>query len=158
MKALYTKGVSFIEIVIVIAVIGILVAIVVPSLTLFRNEQALRNTTADIVSLLNEARTNTISSINSSQYGVYFESGRAVLFVGSTFTEPNATNKEVEFSNAVTIPSSGGISLSGSGSSIVFSRISGDTSNYGTIIVQLVSDTSRSKTITIGKTGRVSTN
>ena len=155
MKNLYNRGISVIEILIVIAVIGILVAIVVPNLTRFRNEQSLKNISADIVSLLNEARNNTISSVNSSQYGVYFESGRAVLFVGSTFTEPNSTNKELSFSSAVTIQSSGGISLNGGGSTVVFSRISGDTSNYGTITIQLVSDSSRQKIITIGKTGLV---
>lgn len=155
MKNFYSRGISVIEILIVIAVIGILVAIVVPNLTRFRNEQALKNTSADIISLLNEARSNTISSVNSSQYGVYFESGRAVLFVGSTFTEPNSTNKELSFSSAVTIQSSGGISLNGGGSTVVFSRISGDTSNYGTITIQLVSDSSRQKIITIGQTGLV---
>ncbi len=154
----YTKGISALEIIIVISVIGILSAIILPNLSKFRDEQALATTTADIVSLLNEARVSTLSSINSSQYGVHFESSRAVLFAGTSFTEPNATNKEISFSSVVTIPTSGGISIAGGGSNIVFHRLTGGPTAYGTITIQLKSNSSRQKTITIGKTGLVSVN
>lgn len=158
MKLTHNKGISMIEILIVIAIMVVIIAIVVLSLSRFRAEQSLQGTTADIVSLLNEARTNTISSKNSTTYGVYFETNRAVLFAGSSFSEPNSNNKQLDLDSTVNIPSSGGISLNGGSSSVVFTRISGDTANYGTIILRLTSDATRQKTITINKTGVVSSN
>lgn len=158
MKILPNKGISVLELLMVFAILAIVVSFIILNLTKFRNEQALQNTTSDIISLINEARTKTISSVNSTTYGVHFETSRAVLFVGSSFTEPNSNNKQVDINSAVSIPASGGISLNGGGSDVVFTRISGDTTNYGTIIVRLVSDATRQKTITINKTGIVSSN
>lgn len=152
------KGISILEVMIVIVITMLIITIVVLNLSKFRAEQSLQGTTADLVSLLNEARTNTITSKNSTTYGVHFETNRAVLFVGSSFTEPNSTNKQLDIDSTVNIPSSGGISLNGGGANVVFTRISGDTTNYGTIIVRLTSDATRQKTITINKTGVVSSN
>lgn len=158
MKIIENKGISILELLMVLAILAIIVSFIILNLTKFRNEQALQNTTSDIISLVNEARTKTISSIDSTTYGVHFETSRAVLFAGSSFTEPNSSNKQIDINSAVSIPSSGGINLNGGGSDVVFTRISGDTTNYGTIIVRLVSDATRQKTITINKTGIVSSN
>ncbi len=152
------KGFTLIQLIIVIAILTILVAVMIPSLTKFRNAQALKNTTDDIVSLLNNARLNTISSLNSNYYSVHFESARAVSFTGGTFAEPNSSNKVITFNTAVTIPASGGINLNGGGSNVSFTRLTGDTTQYGTIVVQLKSDSTQKKTITINKTGAVSSN
>ena len=70
------NGITIIEILIAIAVISIISSIVVLNLSKFRNEQALKNTTIDIVSLLNKAKQNTLSSINSNSYGVHFETDK----------------------------------------------------------------------------------
>ena len=147
-----------IELLIVVTIIVILSSLVGLNLSKFRREQSLQNTTSDIISLLNEARNNTIASKNSTFYSVHFESGRAVLFTGGTFSEPNSTNKEITLDSSVTIPTSGGISLNGGGANVIFTRISGETQNYGTIIVRLTADATRQKTITINKTGIVSSN
>ncbi len=158
MKILKNKGMSVLELLMAIAILAIVVSFIILNLSKFRSEQALQNTTSDIISLVNEARTKTISSVNSTTYGVHFEASRAVLFAGSSFTEPNSNNKQVDINSAVSIPVSGGINLNGGGSDVIFTRISGDTTNYGTIIVRLVSDATRQKTITINKTGIVSSN
>lgn len=158
MKILKNQGISLLEILFVISIIIVITVMIVLNLSKFRSEQALQNTTSDIISLLNEARTNTISSKNATYYSVHFESARAVLFTGGTFTEPVSTNKQIDIDSSVTIPASVGISLNGGGSDVIFTRISGDTQDYGTIIVRLTSDATRQKTITINKTGIVSSN
>ncbi len=152
------KGFTVVELLLVLTFIIVIASIIVFNLARFRGEQALQNTVSDIISLLNEARTNTTSSKNSTTYGVHFESSRAVLFAGATFTEPNVNNKQIDIDSSVTIPSSGGISLMGGGGDVIFTRIFGDTPNYGTIIVRMVSDQTRQKTITINQTGIVSSN
>lgn len=155
------KGFSIIEMMIVIVIVSIISAIVLVSLASFRNEQALKNTTVDIVSLLNKARQNTLSSLNSTNYSVHFESDKAVLFSGNTYSSGDSGNEVINFSSVVTIPASGGINISGGGSNINFDRLTGSVSNGtidSTIVVQLVSDSSKNNTITISKIGIVSSN
>ncbi len=152
------KGVTVLEILVVITIIAIITAVVLPSLSKFRKEQTLNNSTSDIISLLNKARNDTISSLNSTSYGVHFETSRAVYFVGSVFDTNASTNSVVLIDGSASIPASGGISLNGGGSDVLFTRLTGQTTNYGTIIIRLTSDATRQKTITISKTGAISSN
>jgi prepilin-type N-terminal cleavage/methylation domain-containing protein len=154
----YSKGFSLIELLIVIAIISVLSAVMIPTLASFRGQQALKNTTEDLVSLLNTARSDTQGSLNSTNYSVYIDSSSATYFVGSVYISNAPTNKKILYNSAVTIPISGGVNLNGGGNIVSFSRLSGDTINYGTIVIQLSSDANRSKTITINKTGTVSSN
>jgi prepilin-type N-terminal cleavage/methylation domain-containing protein len=151
------RGITLIEIIIVISIIGIISAITVPNLSNFHRQQELKNTTEDIFSLLNEARNNTISSKNSTTYGVHFLSDKAILFTGTTYND-STENKQIDFDSAVRIPDVGGINLNGGGDDVVFARITGDTENYGTIIIQLVSDITVQKTININKIGIIGVN
>lgn len=136
---------------------GIILAVVVPSFSSFRNRQVVRNTAEEVVALLNEARTTTLLSKSSTYYSVHIESSRAVLFTGGTFDTNAASNKVFTFDTLVTAPSAS-VSLNGGGSDVKFDRLTGDTSNYGTIQVNLVSDSTMKKIITINKLGVVSAN
>ncbi|MFA6999646.1 MAG: prepilin-type N-terminal cleavage/methylation domain-containing protein [Candidatus Paceibacterota bacterium] len=155
------KGMTIIEIIIIIAIIAVISSIVLWNLSSFRNEQALKNTTSDVISILNEARENTISSLNSTNYSVHFEADRAVLFIGATYSASLPTNEVTIFSPNVIIPATGGINISGGGSDITFKRLTGEVINGtidSSIVIQLVSDATKQKTITINKTGVISSN
>ncbi len=156
MKKKINRGISLLEIIIAIGIIAIIMAIVIPNFSQFNKQQALQVTKEDIISLLNEARNSTISSKNSTNYGVHFQSDRAILFAGSTFVDMPG-NKQINFDSAVTIPSTGGINLGG-GDNVIFQRITGDTLNNGTIVLQLVSDATRQKVISISSLGVISAN
>lgn len=153
----FNKGITLVEIMVIIAILLIITAMVVPNLNEFKRQRALKNTLEDVVSLLSEARNNTISSKNSRKYGVYFEENRATLFV-NTYTIDASTNKQILFDNSVHIPSSGGLNLNGGTSSVIFDKITGDTSGYGTIKIQLLNDSNIYKIINISKIGVISTN
>ena len=157
MKRIKNKGISLIEILIVVGIISIISTIAVLNLSNFHNQQVLRNTTEDVVSLLNEARNSTISSKNSNTYGIHFQTDRAILFTGASFTN-SPSNKQINLDSAVIIPSSGGINLNGGGNDIVFDRITGETTKYGTITIRLVSNTTSQKVITISKVGVIGSN
>lgn len=157
MKKQNKKGITMLEILIVIAIITIISTIVVLNLSSFRNERAVRNTTEDVISLLNEARNNTISSLNSLNYAVHFDEDKATLFSGVTFDENNSDNKILDFEQSVAIPN-GGISLNGGGDDVIFEKITGNTDNYGTITIQVGSDASLSQVININKLGVISKN
>lgn len=150
------KGFTLIEILIVIAILGIISSIVLLNLSQFRNEQLLKNTTLDVVSLLSKARQDTLSSVNSTNYGVHFDSNQAVLFTGSVYSSNNVTNEPVVFSSKVNISIPSGLNIGG-GSDVIFERLTGETIG-GTIKLQLTSDATRQKIITVGKTGSVSSN
>lgn len=151
------KGISLIEILIVVSIIVIISAIVIPNFSKFHNQQVLQNTTEDVISLLNEARNSTISSKNSNTYGVHFQIDKVILFTGASFTS-DPSNKQVDLDSSVTIPVAGGINLNGGGSDIVFARITGDTIEYGTIIIQLTRDVAQQKVITVSKIGVIGSN
>ena len=155
---LKNKGFNLFELILAMSILVLTIAIIVPSLSTFRNTQSLKNTTDDIVSLLNQARMQTLSSQNSTYYSVHFEGTRAVLFTGGTFSNSNSTNKVITFDLATKIPASGGINLNGSGVDVNFTRLTGDTNQYGTIVVQLTSNATKQKTITINKLGIASVN
>lgn len=154
MNKYFNRGISFIEIMVVISILGIIITIVTPSLSSFRNQQTLNNTTDDIVSVLNLARNQTLSSQNSNYYSVHFTSGSATLFTGGTYSSGNSTNYVVSFSDLVNTETI----LSDRGSDVSFTRLTGEATNYGNIVVQLVSNSANQKTITINKIGTISVN
>ena len=149
------RGISLIWIVVTIAIIGILVKIVVSPLSSGKKIQILKTTTETSIALLNQARTRTLASDDASVYGVHIETGRIVLFKGSTFTEPSVYNNVITMPPEVAIAS---ISLQGGGSDVVFKRLTGDTDYYGSFEIQVVGNTSTKRTVTIKKTGVVSSN
>ena len=146
------KGITVVELIIVLAVAGIISLVAFSPLVRFRDNQVLVATTEQIVSLIYTARTNTSASKDAAQYGVHFESDRVVLFKGATFTEPNSNNKELALPPSIGIST---ISLNGGGADIVFDRLVGTTAQFGTIVLTLKSNASSTRTIAIGQTGTV---
>lgn len=147
------NGRSVLEIIVIVAIMGVVVAAVIPGLSNFRNRQLINNTTTELIAILSDARGKTLSGYNDTNYSVRFESTRAVFFTGGTFTEPNASNVVSTLDTRITLPT---ISLNGGGNNVTFTRLTGETTNYGTIVVRLVADSNIQKTITISKTGIVS--
>jgi Tfp pilus assembly protein FimT len=153
----YTRGITLLEVVIGISIMVLIFVMVVPQLSRFRSEQALKNTTEDIVSMLNYARSQTLSSRNSTYYSVHLDTDRIVLFTGGTYSANDANNKIVIFDKSIYLPPQN-IVLNGNVTEIKFDRLTGDTSQYGTIRPELISDNTRFKLITVNKTGIISAN
>jgi prepilin-type N-terminal cleavage/methylation domain-containing protein len=149
MKSSYNKGLTVIEVIVVVAIVAILVAVTLPQFSKMRENQAIKNAVADTVSVLNKARSYTLASVESSEYGVHFQSDKVIIFKGTTYSTGIET---VDIITPATIST---ISLSGGGSDVYFSRLSGAPSKTGTITI---SSTNFSKVITISATGGVSFN
>ena len=68
------------------------------------------------------------------------------------FTLPKDENQEIVFGNSIEISN---IVLSGSLSDVLFKRLSGETDNYGSIIISEKGNPLSLKTITIQQSGTV---
>lgn len=146
------RGFSIAEIIVVVAVVCILAVIVVVPLSSFRENQQLANTVEETVSAINLARSKTLSSENFSQYGVHFETAKTVIFKGTVYSESDPANIIFDIPSLVEISS---ISLYGGDPNLVFERITGKTSDYGTVVLRIKNNPSRTKTIEIKSTGAV---
>lgn len=155
MKNFYKKGISMIEVIIVIVVIGIMVAIAVPQFSKMKNAQILKSTSQEVFALVNRAHSQTLDSLDSSEYGVHFQTDKAVLFKGISYSSSDLNNEEVEISLPATISS---ISPSGN-ANVYFSRLTGmpNPSGTTTITVSIPTDNA-TKIITISNTGAISLN
>lgn len=148
------SGITLVEVMVIIFLVVIVSTIVFTNLSSFKKEQVLRNTASDIVTFLNKAKQNTLSSINSSSYGVHFENSRMILFSGNTYSSSDPNNEIVNFNSLVSIPTIGGLNIGG-GSDVVFERLTGDTLG-GTIKLQRNDNNTKYKIINISKTGLIS--
>lgn len=151
-KKIKTKGISVIEMLIVVAVIGILLAVVLPQFSGVKNAQVLNSAAQDVVSTLNKARSQTLASLDSSEYGVHFQSDKIVLFKGTSYSSSNSNNENVNMISPATISN---INLTGGASNIYFSRLTGSPSASGTVTISVGAKT---KAITVFSTGIVSLN
>jgi prepilin-type N-terminal cleavage/methylation domain-containing protein len=148
-KSKYSKGFTFVEIVLVLAILAILISLIIPSFGKVGGSEALDTATMSVIAVLNEAKSQAISSKNASNYGVRIFYNKLVSFENSYGT----LNKEITISNLVTISTSTGI-----GTDVIFSNVSGNTSASGTVTVTVLSDTSKKSTITIYSTGVIEKN
>jgi len=152
MKSLENKGFTVIEILIVIAILAVLIAVIWPKFSDLRAHQVLKAATEDVMSALNKARSQTLASLESSEYGVHFESDSVTIFKGNSYTVGAPENQEIEITSPASISD---ITLTGGTSNVFFARLSAAPSASGTITV---TNGINSKTISISATGAVSSN
>lgn len=152
MTYFYKKGMTVVELLVVITVLGIIFSITIPQFSKMRENQVLKSGVQDTLSSVNKARSQTLASLDSSEYGVHFQADKVIIFKGTDFSTRdtvkdetiNITTPAVIFSGTLTLPAD-----------IYFNRLSGSPSASGTIII---STNSYSKTITISATGATSVN
>lgn len=152
-RTTFQKGFTLIEVLAVLAIMLILAGITFTTFKSFNSSQAVDKDVEVILSVLNEARSRTLSSENDTQYGVHIASTSIVLYTGATYASGSASNK--------TIPLSGHSALTlslGGASDVLFERLTGESSATGTIVLTAVSNSSLVKTIRLYGTGLAETN
>jgi len=143
------KGFTLLEILISIAVISIVSVLVVSGFSSFRESAQLNEAQSQILGIFRDARNRTLSSEKNTQYGVHFETSRVVLFSGSSYNSDLPSNEPYLFPFLTRISS---ISLGGP-VDIVFARLTGATSASGTVTIESISNTAKTKIITILSSG-----
>ncbi|MCC2630348.1 MAG: seg [Candidatus Paceibacter sp.] len=148
---MHKRGFTLVEILITIGIMLVMVGIIFASFNQFRASQGLEKDTETIVEILQQARAQTLSSKNATAYGVHFASTTVTMFTGSSYSVSDPNNQVFSLISIDTIFS---LSLTGGGTDVVFQRLTGETSQSGTITLTS-QGTTRTRTITIYKTGLV---
>ena len=148
------KGFTVIELVISLAIMGALLAVILPSFISFRRSSALNTEAEDLVTVINRARLLSVSSKNDQQFGVHFSTDRVTLYQGPTYSATDPAN-EIHILNSLVALS--GTTINGGGSEVLFQKVTGATTQNATTTL-LVTGTSASTTILILPTGVVTVN
>jgi prepilin-type N-terminal cleavage/methylation domain-containing protein len=140
------KGFTFIEVLIVIALLGLLVGLSIPFYQSFQVSNQLDTTAFEIVQTLRLAQAKAMAGENEENFGVHFESQKFVLFEGDVYQNADPANEVTEIPKTLSVATS-------FGQNIIFSRIKGETSPGGTVTVR--SDINESKAIQINVKGNI---
>lgn len=144
------NGFTVVEVLIAIAIIGVLSALITPYFNSFLARNELKNESLKIVDMLRRARGQAMSGQEDSLWGVHFETSKYVLFRGGVYNASDNFNEEINLPVVLTISV---IALNGGGSDSVFSKIRGETSQFGTTTIQ--NDIGESKDIVINSVGNI---
>jgi len=143
-------GVTLLEILVTLGILFVLATIGVGAVSNFRKHSLLDEARARVLAESNFARSQTLGSEENSAWGVHFEASRIVRFKGEVFLSADPSNREVLLPSGTKISS---ISLLGGSSDVVFERLTGRVANFGTITIELTSDSSQQVVITVHASG-----
>lgn len=149
----YRRGVTLVEILVAISIIGLISSLVLVSFSDFRARKTLDASVEGMLAAFSQAHLDTISSKNNNQYGVHIATGEVVYFIGPTYATGTATNIVFTLHPAIEILN---ISLNGGGSDVLYKRLSGSTDQYGTFQLRPKGRINTTTTITVNKTGATS--
>jgi prepilin-type N-terminal cleavage/methylation domain-containing protein len=143
------SGFTFIEISIVLGILGLLAVFITSSFSGLGSRQTLDKATISVISILNEARSTAISSKSASSWGVRVYANKLTSFEGSY----GVNNKDYILPSLLSISTSTGI-----GTDIIFNNVSGNTTASGTIMITVLSDIDKNSIIRIFSTGAIEKN
>lgn len=147
------RGISGIELLVVAAILGLIMAVVLPEFGKSRERATLDSAIGDILSAITKARSQTLASVDSSSYGVHFAADEVIIFKGASFSPSDPDNDAISLTEPAAISNVTLNGVSGSSGNFYFSRLSGNPSKWGAVTV---SSPSYSKIITITATGSAS--
>lgn len=141
------RGVSLVELLVAIGIISILFTVGWLALPRWRTESELDLWASEAKVSLYQAQSQTVNGIPS---GVYFETGRFVLFQGDAFVEGNPKNQENQLPASLNI-----ISISLPDSTVTFEKVTGYVKNFSDPANLTLQDqnTGRMRIISINEVG-----
>ena len=149
----YTRGISLLETIITVAILATILAVVIPQFGKTRETQVLNSAVGDILSSINKARTQTLASVDSSSFGVRFETNEIIIFKGTSFSQNDPDNQEIPILSPASISNVNLNGVSGGTGDFYFRRLSGIPSKSGAVTL---ASPNFSKIITITATGAAS--
>jgi len=126
-----------------VVIIGIVITMVMLTFPKLNQNQKLDKEALNVASILEEARSLSLSSQGGKQYGVRIQGSQVILLPDYATTMLNSL---VGIRN---------INLTSGTSTIWFKRLSGNTDQNGSFEVYLISSSSSYKTIRVSKVGNI---
>jgi len=146
------SGFTLIELLVTIGILVLVIGMIMPNFNFFQNQSALDATTQEIISALRLAKNKTLASENRTSFGLYFTNNQYTVFEGAAYDPASLTNDSRVINPSLTISN---INI-GEESAVVFDRLNGNTTNYGTIKIEQANDSTKNKTIFIDSSGLIS--
>jgi len=122
------SGFTLIEVLIVVAVMGILSVIMINGYVSFQKSNELSENSKIVISFMRETQKNSISQKLGKKWGIKIE-GNDTLTI---FEDPWETSVSKKSYNLPPSLQFDNFSINGGGSFIIFNKITGETDNYGT--------------------------
>lgn len=144
-------GLTLIELIVVLAITAALAAVTISSFAPLNRRTNLNGNAQNIISILNSAKSKTISSEGASQWGAHFESDKYALFKGTTYSASDPNTKIYTLPSSLEIST---ITLNGGVSNALFDRITGKTANYGQITIREINTPTNLINIDIENSGQ----
>lgn len=145
------RGYTLLELLIVIAIIVIVAILISGAFSSFRTNNSLVEADSNIIGFLNEARSNTLGSLNNNTWGVHFEQTKIVLFSGAVYNAADSANTPYPLPFDLQISA---INLGGP-TEVVFARLTGDASISGTVTISSRRNAAQNRIVTILPKGNV---
>lgn len=149
----FPAGFTMIELIIVVGILSILFAASFGVVTNVISNNNFEDAETRTIQMLKKAQNQTMARLNDEQWGIYFDdtNDKIVFFQGSSYSGRNTSfDLEFDFASGVEF---GTISLNGGGQEVVFTKTTGETTNYGT--VEITGNNNQSSTITINEVGQI---
>ncbi len=153
-KKNYKRGVTLIELLIALSVMGLISSVILASFSQFRARQTLDSSVEVVLAAFSAAHLDTISSKNDDIYGINLKPREVIYFKGSPYPgDSDLGNTHYILPAPIEIAN---ISLSGGGTTIFYKRLTGATNNFGSFDVRVISTPTVKSTVTINQTGATS--
>jgi hypothetical protein len=150
MKSSFSGGLTVLEMILGIALVAVSVTIVTLSFSKVNSNESIDSGVSLVISVLDEARNMTLSGVGGAQYGVYLEESQVTLFKGASYSAGSPDNEVTQLPSLVGVRN---ITLAGGGSSVVFQKLTGATTQSGTFEVYLKSAPSQLVRVNVGANG-----
>jgi prepilin-type N-terminal cleavage/methylation domain-containing protein len=138
-------GFSLIEVVVVLAILAVFSSVTWSVFSRFANGSLIDTQARLVYAVLSDARSRTLASKSDLQYGVHFATSSLVLFQGPSYDVAATTNATTTLSAKVSLATA----LSDGASDIVFEKITGEASAYGTSTVLLLASSTPVSAVSI---------
>lgn len=145
-------GFTFVEIMVVVAVLLLLAAVTVLSLGAFSDRLLLRSAASDVAFALEAAKARSVAGAGGEAHGVHFADDSFVEFSGESYDDEDSGNVAHELDDRLSLSTD---ILNGE-ESVIFSRITGAVGETVTIEIALAADPTKAKTVVVGPGGDIS--
>ncbi|HUX35438.1 MAG TPA: prepilin-type N-terminal cleavage/methylation domain-containing protein [Candidatus Paceibacterota bacterium] len=151
------SGTTLLELMVVIAIIAVISLFGFLSLFGRKGATDLTNTTAQMASLLREARSRSVSQASSTSWGVHFDNATSSVPFFALFYGTYGVNTRIGYYRLpATLVYATSTIPSGSSINVTFSQISGLASASTSIGIILINGSLNSSTINVASSGAVS--